>query len=131
MDLFAIIGLAVVASAICLLLRQYKPEYAMLVSLMCGVILFAMVLVSLVPALQSLSGLMERTAVSGEYAKALIKTLGVCYVTQLAADSCRDAGQTAIAGKVELAGKVFVVLLSLPLFEHLVDVAFSLINAGI
>ncbi len=131
MDLFAIIGLAVVSAVICILLRQYKPEYAMIVSLGCGVVLFAMILVSLVPAFQSLSDLMSKAAINTQYTKAIIKTLGVCYVTQLASDSCRDAGQTAIAGKVELAGKVFIVLISLPLFENLVSIAFSLMNTGL
>lgn len=130
MNLFAMIGLAIVATVVCILLKQYKPEFAMLVALGCGVLLFAMILVSLVPAFQSLSDLMQKASINSEYTKAIIKTLGVCYVTQLAADSCRDAGQTAIAGKVELAGRVFVVLLALPLFENLVEIVFSLINTG-
>lgn len=128
MDLFAVIGLAIVAAVICLLLRQYRPEYALLVSLGCGIVLFGWILEGLKPAFTALSNLMERTAVSSSYIQAMIKTLGICYVTQLAADACRDAGQTAIAGKVELAGRVCIVVLSLPLFEDLVSLAFSLIQ---
>lgn len=128
MNLFAMIGLAVVSTVICILLRQYKPEYAMVVSLACGVLLFSMVLVNLVPAFRSMADLMERAAINGEYTRAIVKTLGICYVTQLAADACRDAGQSAIASKVELAGKVAIVLISLPLFDNLVEIALGLIN---
>lgn len=131
MNLFAIIGLALVSTAICILIKQYKPEYAMLVSLACGLVLFAMVIVSLVPAFEAMARLMEKAHINNEYTKAIIKTLGVCYVTQLASDSCHDAAQTAIASKVELCGKVFIVIISLPLFENLVDIAFKLLNAGI
>ena len=130
MAIFAVIGLAMVAAVICLLLRQYRPEYALLVSLGCGIVLFGWILSGLSPAFAALSSLMEKAAVSGKYVQAMIKTLGICYVTQLAADACRDAGQTAIAGKVELAGRVCIVLLSLPLFEDLVELAFSLIQGG-
>ena len=48
----------------------------------------------------------------------LLKTLGVCFLTQLSADSCRDAGEGALAAKVELAGKLFIVILALPLFQQ-------------
>lgn len=130
MNLFAIIGLALVSTAICILIRQYKPEYAMLVSLACGLVLFSVIIVSLVPAFESMGRLMQKAHINNEYTKAIIKTLGVCYVTQLASDSCNDAGQTAIASKVELCGKVFIVIISLPLFENLVDIAFKLLNTG-
>ena len=130
MDIFAIIGLAVVSAAICILLKQYKPEYAMVVSIACGILLFLMILSNLSPAFQAMAGLMQKAQINSVYTKAIVKTLGICYVTQLASDACRDAGQTAIASKVELAGKVFIVLISLPLFENLVDIAFGLIKTS-
>ena len=128
MELFGILGLAIVSAAICLLLRQYKPEFAMAVGIAAGILLFLMILSALSPAFEAIADLMRRASINSAYTKAIIKTLGVCYVTQLASDACRDAGQTAIASKVELAGKVFIVLLSLPLFQNLVEIAFSLIN---
>lgn len=129
MDMLAIVGLAIVSTAICILIKQYKPEYAMLVSLACGLVIFSMIIVSLVPAFEAMTRLMQKASINNEYTKAIIKTLGICYVTQLASDSCNDAGQTAIASKVELCGKVFIVIISLPLFENLVDIAFKLITS--
>lgn len=130
MDIFTIFGVAVVSAAVCLLLKQYRPEYAMAVSIACGILLFLMILQGLSPVFQTMTDLMDKVAINSVYTKAIIKTLGVCYITQLASDACRDAGQTAIASKVELAGKVFIVLLSLPLFQNLVEIAFSLINSA-
>jgi stage III sporulation protein AD len=54
--------------------------------------------------------------------------LAVCYLTQLATDACKDAGETAIAGKLELAGKIAIVILSLPLFNSLVNLITGLIT---
>lgn len=130
MNLFAIIGLALIATALCILIKQYKPEYAMLVSLACGVVIFSMIIVSLIPAFEAMTRLIEKASLNQEYTKAIMKTLGVCYITQLAGDSCRDAGQTAIASKVELCGKVFIILISLPLFENLVEIALNLMQTG-
>ena len=71
-----------------------------------------------------------RWGISGEYGVILLKTLGVCFLTQLSADSCRDAGEGALAAKVELAGKLFIVILALPLFQQIAGSALSLIGGG-
>jgi stage III sporulation protein AD len=60
----------------------------------------------------------------------LFKTLGLCFLAQFAADSCRDAGENALASKVELAGKLAIVILALPLFEKITSTALALIGGG-
>ena len=60
----------------------------------------------------------------------MFKALGICLLSQLAADACRDAGENAMAEKAELAGKVFLLLLALPLFEKIAELALTLINGG-
>jgi stage III sporulation protein AD len=128
MDLFSIIGIALVGTALCILFKQYKPEYAMLISLGCGVLLFLLVLSQLEPVFDVLQNFMNRVNMSEDYTKVILKALGICYVVQLASDTCKDAGQTAMAGKVELCGKVAVVIISLPLFENLLEIALGLME---
>ncbi|MDR3552710.1 MAG: SpoIIIAC/SpoIIIAD family protein [Clostridia bacterium] len=123
-----IAGIAVVAAAIAVLLRQYKQEYAMLVGLATGIVVFLFVLAKAQPAFDEISSLLSGAGISSEYAQILIKALGICFVTQLASDSCRDAGEAAIASKVELAGKFTVLLLALPLFEQIAKLAIGLIG---
>lgn len=131
MNLFAIIGVALIGAILTLLFRQYKPEYALLISLGCGILLFFLILDSLATIFEELSAMMERLALPTEYAAAMIKALGICYVVNLAADTCRDAGESALASKVELCGKVAVVLIALPLFEQLLSVALNLIAGSV
>lgn len=128
MNIFSVVGLAIVTTALALVLRQYNKELAMLVSLAGGVILLLYALVQMVPALSTISDLIERTGIDNTYMQIVFKTLGICYLTQLAADTCRDAGETAIAGKVELVGKITIVVLSLPMFTNLVTMALDLIT---
>lgn len=68
--------------------------------------------------------------ISGELIQVVMKCLGVCILTELAGQTCRDAGENAIAAKVELAGKVTLVLVSLPLFQRLLEVAERLLSMG-
>ena len=72
--------------------------------------------------------LMERAALSSEVVKILIKALGVCCLCELAGQVCREAGQLAIASKIDLAGKVTILLLALPLFRELLELSLSLMD---
>ena len=90
--------------------------------------MFFWILGEFFPALSTLRGMMERTAFSSQALRTLMKCLGVCYLCEIAGQVCREAGQTAIASKVELAGKAAVLLLCLPMFEELLEIALTLIN---
>ena len=125
MELTAIVGLAIVAVCIVVLLRQYKPEYALMVSLICSVVIFAAVLGELIPAFDTIRSMMQQVQIDGQYIEILLKSLGICFITQIAAESCRDAGESAIASKIELAGKLMLVVLALPMFEEIVSIALG------
>ena len=95
-----------------------------------GALLLWMILSKISPAISQIRELISAAGISGEYGVILLKTLGVCFLTQLSADSCRDAGEGALAAKVELAGKLFIVILALPLFQQIAGSALSLIGGG-
>ena len=128
MNLLAIAGIGLVAAAICILIKQYRPEFAMMVSLSCGVLIFALILINLSPAFGQTEDLMSRANLDNQYFRVLVKSLGICYVTSIASDTCKDAGQAAIAGKIELAAKVAIVVMSLPLFLQIIDDSLKLIS---
>ena len=128
MDLIAVAGIGLVAAAAAVLLRQYKPEYAMLVSLAAAGLIFGMLVVDLIPAFSVMRGLMDQVSFSADYVRILIKCLGICYLYELAGQVCKEAGQLAISSKIELAGKVAILLLTLPMFEKLLEIALSLID---
>lgn len=128
MEVLPLIGCAMIAAVLCLLLKQYKPEFAVVLSIVAGVLLFLAVFAGLRPVFTTITDLMNRTDIGNVYTKTLVKALGICYLVELASDSCRDAGQTAIAGKVELVGRVAVLLLALPMFQNLADMALGLLK---
>ena len=128
MNLFSMVGLAIITAALALVLRQYNKELAMMVSLAGGLVLLFFALRQMIPVLATLEELIQRTGVNSVYLEIVFKSLGVCYLTQLASDTCKDAGESAIAGKVELVGKIAMVVISLPLFTNLVTIALDLIT---
>lgn len=128
MEMLSVFGIALVGTAVCLLLRQYKPEYALFASVITAVILLSFGLKLIEPLTSLIKSLMNMANVRNEYASAIIKSLGICYVTKLSSDVCADFNQTVIAGKVELIGKLMIIGVSLPLLEALTKTALDLIG---
>lgn len=122
----AIAAAAVVTAILAVTLRRYHAEYGMLLSLLAGVGILAALLAVLPDVLAEVTALLDAARLPGKYAVILFKALGVCWLAQFAADSCRDAGESALASKVELAGKTAVLLLSLPLFSDVAAAALEL-----
>ncbi len=127
MDITSLAGIAVIAAVLCLVIRQYKPEMAIGVGIISGILLMGAAVVMLSPAVELLRSLTQSAGLDEGYAALLIKALAVCYITQLACDCCRDAGETAIAGRLELAGRAAVAVISLPVLTSLAEIVTGLI----
>lgn len=128
MNILNIAGIAVTAAVLAVLLKQYRTDFAVIVGLAAGVVIFLFVILKAQPAFSELFNLLSKAGVNKQYVQILIKSLGICLVTQLAVDTCKDAGETAIASKVELAGKIAILLIALPLFEQVASLALNLLG---
>ena len=128
-NVVALAGLAILAAILAGMLRRYHAEYGMILSLAAGAVILLALLSSLSPALEEARSLLQAAALPGESLVILFKALGVCWLAQFAADSCRDAGEGALASKIELAGKTAVLLITLPLFGQVAEVAAQLAGA--
>ena len=128
MNIFTIIGVGLIAVMISLVVKQYKPEFGMYISLIAGIIILVAVIGHITPVLDTIDELIHAVSLEIAYGAALLKALGICYITQLASDTCRDSGETAIAAKIEMGGKLAIVLVSLPLFKGVVDIVINLIS---
>jgi len=128
MELLRVVGIAVIGGVLAVLLRQYRPEYGVLVSLCCCAVILAAVLGAVGQALDTVRDLLDRGGIDEAYAAVLFRALGICVICQLASDACRDCGESAIASKVELAGKLAVLLTSLPLFSRLLTISAELLS---
>lgn len=129
MNIIIIVSFGIISAVLSLVLKQYKPEYSMFISLAAGILIFISVIAAIEPIISYISELTENAGLSGIYAEVLLKSLAVCYLTQLACDCCRDAGETAIAGKIQIAGKVAVLLMALPIFKSITDIVGGMIDA--
>ena len=128
MNIIGIVGAALIAAILAVTLKRYNQEYAVIISIIAGVVILVEILLNLTPAVREITTLLSGVGLSQEYGLILFQTLGICFLAQFAADSCRDAGESALASKVELAGKISILVLSLPLFEDIAQTALGLIG---
>lgn len=128
MGVAAIVGLALAAAALCALLKRYHGEYALLVSVGTGLLIAAQLFSSLIPVLDEINRLMDQAGVAAEYGAILLKVAGLCFLAQFGADACRDAGESALASRVETAARLAMTAAALPLFRQLAETALSLIG---
>ena len=124
--LIRIAGIAVCTAAAAIVLKQYRPEAALVVSLLGGIVILLSSAGSVGDAVGKLTGLTE-TAGIGEYGKTMLRALGSAVVTQITADVCRDAGESALASKVELVGKAVLAAAAIPAAREIVGFAVSLV----
>ena len=114
-------ALCVATAMICAALRVQRPEMATALSLAAGVAVLAMLLGELNRAVEGLSVLRDRLGVDADIAAVLLKGAGVAVLSELGAQLCADAGETALAGRVTLAARVAMLALCAPLLTELVD----------
>lgn len=128
MWIIAAAAAGLVGTVLALILGQYRPEFRMLVTAAVTLLLMAMVLEQLSPVLEQLRSTMELTGLTGDYAAILFKAVGICLLTQLTGDVCRDSGESSIASKIELAGRAAILLTAMPLIQEVLAWAWELMN---
>lgn len=128
MEMMAVAGLTVVVAVLAVILRHQRPEQALVLVLMTGIVIVVALLEKIRPLLNELSSMLSQSGLSSEYTKILFKGLGVCLITQFASDTCKDAGEAALSAKAELAGRIVILALGLPLFQKIASVAMGLIG---
>ena len=128
MDILPILGIALVAAVLVVLLRQYKPEFALPVEICAAVLILALLIPTVTDIFHSLRDLIDLSGMDVQYFSLLVKAVGITVIVQLTADACRDSGETALAHKVEFAGRAAVILMILPMLAAVAEFAIGLIE---
>ncbi len=123
-----IASIGLICAVLSLAVRSYRPEFSVYISIACGLLLFVTVLTQLESVMSYVSQLFDRAGSARVYFPVLLKVLGIAYITDFAAQVCRDAGENGIASKVEMAGKILIFYVSLPVFTSLIKMLEMLLN---
>ena len=121
MDIIKIIGIGLIAVIIVIILKQYKPEFTIYVSICAGAIILGLVMTRLSGIIQLLTELSNKVSDTNGFLTVLIKITGIAFLTEFAVSICKDSGESAIASKVDLGGKVIIISMSIPIISALLE----------
>lgn len=121
MDIIKIIGVGLIALIIIIIVKQYRPEFTMYVSVAAGIIILLLVMDKLSAIINLLTNLANRTSINNEFIFLLIKITGIAILTEFASSVCKDSGENAIASKVDMGGKIIIIAMSIPIIASLLE----------
>ncbi len=130
MDIFRIVGIGISAAVLAALLRQRRPEIAVQVSLAAAAVIFLAAAPYLKTVLEMFRDISNQIGLDIKYITVILKVIGIAYITQFGAELCRDAGEGAVASKIEFAGKVIIMTLSMPVMYKLLEVVNAIVRFG-
>lgn len=130
MDIIKIIGIGLIALIIIIILKQYKPEFAIYASLIAGILIFALIATKISGIVEVLKSLANKSSINSEFITLLIKITGIAILTEFTVSICKDSGESAIASKVDLGGKVIIMSMSIPIMSSLLETIINVLPWG-
>lgn len=127
MDIIKIIGVGLISLIIIIIVRQYKPEFTLYVSLLAGALILVFIMDKINGIIDLLTTLSNKTAINNEFLVLLIKITGIAFLTEFAVSICKDSGEFAIASKVDMGGKVIIVSMSIPIISSLLGTVIEIL----
>lgn len=121
MDIFQIAAIGLCGVVIASMVKGYKPEFATYVVITTVIVIFLMILYKLSSVFEFLGAIYNQISYGKNFFPIILKVLAVAYIADFTAQICRDSGETAIAGKVELAGKVMIFYLAVPVMMSVME----------
>ncbi|WP_419394368.1 stage III sporulation protein AD [Cytobacillus praedii] len=127
MEILQIVGVALVATFLALIVKEQKPNFAFLLIVFVGCTIFLF----LVDQIYAIIHMIEQIAVNAKinmmYIETILKVIGIAYIVEFAAQITKDAGQGAIASKIELAGKILILAMAIPILTVMIETIIQMI----
>ena len=127
MDIIKIIAVGLIALIIIIILKQYRPEFVIYVSIIAGVIILILIMDKVSAIIDLLTSLSNKTVINNEFLVLLIKITGIAFLTEFSVSICKDSGETAIANKIDIGGKVLIISKSIPIIASLLETIIKIL----
>ncbi len=127
MEIVQVVGLGLIDALLVLILKEYRPELAMQVSLIAGAIIMLLVVDRIVGAVHVITETAVAAGINLVYLQTLLRVIGIAYLAEFGAQICRDAGEGSIASRVELAAKVIILVMAVPVIVEIMESVLRMI----
>ena len=126
-EIIKIIGIGLIALVIVVILKQYRSEYTIYVSIIAGVLILFFAMEKLSGIINLLQSISDKTYINKQFLGILLKITGIAIITEFAVSICTDAGEKAIASKIEIGSKIIIIAMSIPIVSSLLELIIEIL----
>ncbi|MDK2823261.1 MAG: stage sporulation protein [Clostridia bacterium] len=127
MEILQIVGLGLISTVFYIILKERKGEFAIQLSLAFAALVFILMMDKIQAILQVFEDLALKANINMFYLTTIFKIIGIAYIAEFGAQICRDAGTESIAGKIEFAAKIIIMVLAIPIIVAILETIVRLI----
>ena len=126
-DVMKLVGIAIISTILCMVIKKDRPEMAMFIGILTGIMILLSVTYKLNFIIDSINDLAHKANIPAMYISLIIKLIGIAYLMEFAIQICKDCGEGNIASKLEFGGKIIVMTMSFPILVSIIDMILNII----
>jgi stage III sporulation protein AD len=126
-EILQIVGIGLLATVLILVVREQKPIFAFLISAFVGIAIFLAMIGKIDSVVSVLEDLADRSGIPTVYLKTMLKIIGIAYIAEFGAQIVRDSGMESVASKIEFAGKMLILVMSVPIISVMIETVLGLL----
>lgn len=126
-EIIQIVGIAFISTFLVLILKEQKPNFAFLLVMFVGCAIFLFLIDKIYGIIQMIEHLAINANVNTMYVETILKIIGIAYIAEFSVQITKDAGQSAIASKIELGGKIIILAMAVPILTVMIETILQLI----
>lgn len=127
MDLFKIIGIAIITLLLTIIIKELKPEFSIYVTLSGSIIILFLIINNISYIISEFNNILVSLNIDSKIFTMITKIIVIGYITEFSASLCKDFNNNVLSEKIILAGKILIFSISLPIFKSIVDIVIGLL----
>lgn len=127
MEVMQLVGIAIISTTLCLVIKKDRPEIAMFIAILTGITILLSVIFKLNFIIEGIKNLADKANIPSMYVTLIIKLIGIAYLMEFAIQLCKDCNEGNIASKLEFGGKIIVMSMSFPILLSIVEMIINII----
>lgn len=128
MSILKVVIFGIISSIFAIVLKEQKADFSFYITLFASIVICLVAFVEIKPIFVLVNELIDKAGINTLYMEIIIKLVGISYIVEFGKNVCLDSGQKSIASKIELAGKVVIVSLSIPVIVSLIEVISGVVT---
>lgn len=127
MEILQIVGIGIVATILAMVVKEQRPLFSFVITVITGILIFLFVADHIWKVIYVLEKIVFQASIDLYYLETILKIIGISYIAEFGAQITRDAGEGAIASKIEVAGKILILIMAIPIIQAILETVMKLL----